>query len=178
MSLFLKCKDCKVAIVLYNNTTVLTCHDPKTQSLTLPIVPVMKKHLTAVLDDHPDEITKAIGDVSVELDPVTGAFAYAALEYVTAMNYKVRGIRHVKGNDSDYLFKCDTFHSFTEVFAVEVIDNPHVVDETMVGIKVDKIFCKLGTANNHDMNVFYNGLKIDPLSAIVLIEYWNLRFVV
>lgn len=175
MSLVLKCKDCKVAIVLYNNNNVLTCHDPKTQSLTLPIIPVMKKHLVAVLNDQPDEITKAIGDVSVELDPVTGAFAYAALEYVTVMDYKVRSIRHVKSDDSDYLFKCDAFHSVTEVFAVEVIDNHHVVDETMVGIKVDKIFCKVGSANNHDMNVFYNGLKIDPLSAIVLIEYWNLR---
>jgi hypothetical protein len=176
-SLFLKSKDCKTAIVLYHGKTVLTTHDEQTQSLSLPVVPVTRHHLSTILtDSHNNDLVKTVNEtvVNTELDPILGAFAYAALEYVINMNFKIRSVKHVR-DKSEYLFKCDAFPSITEIFAIEVLSE-EIAAMSMVGIKVDKIFCKLGSASNNDMSVYYNGLKIETLSAIVLIEYWNLRF--
>lgn len=176
MSLFLNCKDCKAAIVLYHGKTVITKHNPDTQSLSLPVVPVLKKHLTAVIADELDEVATAVHEtiVNIDLHPFLAAFGYAVIEHVSKLNYKIRSIKHIKDNEYDYLIKCDMCPSIKEIFAVEVVAD-EMSDETMVGIKIDKIFCRIGTASNSEMNVYYNGLKIDSLSAIVLIEYWNIK---
>jgi hypothetical protein len=164
MALFLKAKDCKVAIVLYHAKNVITHHNKITQSLSLPIVQVMKRHLVESLNSDDETI----------LDPITDAFRNAAVEYVTNNNLRMRSIKHIVNNDSAYLFKCEIYNSVTEIFAIEVLSD-EIINESMVEINVEKIFIKPGTANNHDLSVYYNGLKIDTLSAIVLIEYWNLH---
>lgn len=176
MNLYLNCKDCKAAIVLYQAKNVITHHDSEKQSLSLPVVPVLKRHLAAVIAEEPDNLAKAIHEsvVNIDLDPILGAFAYAALEHVESLNCKIRSIKHIKNQNYDYLFKNDIYPTVKEIFAIELM-SAEIFDESMVGIKVDKIFCKIGTANNNDMNLYYNGLKIDPISAIVLIEYWELR---
>lgn len=165
MALFLKARDCKVAIVLYHDKNIITQHDSSSQSLTLPIVNVLKRHLVEVLTSDEDK-----------LDPILSAFENAALEYVANKNLQVRSIRHVKDQGTGYLFKCDVLPTHIETFAIEIIHGD-INDVSIVAINIDKIFCKIGTANNNDMNVYYNGLKIDTMSALVLIEYWNLRFI-
>lgn len=176
MALYIDSKDCKAAVVLYSDKTVITRHDPKTQSLSLPLVPVLRKHLTAILSEEPNEFARAVHETvtNIELNPILGAFAYAALEHVSSMNYTIKNVKYVKDKDFDYLFRSSIYPICKYIFAIEVTA-PEICNDSMVGIKVDKVFCKIGTANGNEMNVYYNGLKIDPMSAIVLIEYWDLK---
>lgn len=170
MSLFLDSNDCNSAIVIYDDINVIMHHDPQTQSLSLPTIPVLKRHLSSVLSEKQDNIVRSISSnvINVNLNPTLGAFAYAALEYVTERNYKIRSIRHVSNSDSEYLFKSGMFSCITEIFIINV-SNHNIIEESLVTINVDKVFRK-------GPDIYYNGMVIDTLSAIVLIEQLFIRF--
>ena len=167
MALFLSSQLCNVAIVLYHGNNILTRHDRNKQSLTLPFIQVKKVHLMDALTGNDED--------NPIIDPIIDAFRRAGTEYVSSLKLQIRDVKHIKNGDSSYLFKCDIYNTRTEIFAIEVLSE-EINDISIVSINVDKIFCKLGTANNNEVNVYYNGLKIETLSAIVLIEYWNLHF--
>lgn len=170
MSLFLDSNDCFSAMVIHDGAgNVILSHNPKSQTLGLPTVPVMKRHLSNVLNTGQDQIVKRISNqvVNVELNPIGGAFAYAALEYVEDKKYHVESIKHITNSDSEYLFKSSVFSCITEVFVIEISRYDNV--DSLVTIVLDKIYRKGG-------DFYFNGLLIEPLASIVLIEQLLIRF--
>lgn len=172
MSLFLENKECKACVVLYHGKTIITHHEPSSQTLSLPIVPVMRHHLSTILsEDEEDEIVIAINDkiVNIELNPILASFAYAAIENITKRQYKIKSMTYI--GDGVGMFDNGIIPIRQEIFAIEV---DHV-DEMKVGISIDKIFCKLDNGSNNVMNMYYNGLKLEAMTSIVLTKYWGLR---
>lgn len=170
MSLLLDSNDCYSALIIHDGARkVILSHDPNTQTLGLPTVPVMKRHLSNVLTMAHDKIVERISNqvVNVELNPIGSAFAYAALEYVEDKKYQVESIKHITNSDSEYLFKSSVFSCITEVFDIEISRYDNV--DSLVTIVVDKIYRKGG-------DFYYNGLLIEPLASIVLIEQLLIRF--
>lgn len=190
-TLWINGKKCVAVLIVYIDGNALLMHNPVKQTLSASITRVKKCHLMSVLkQDEEDEIITKLSDFfDLDRDPITSAYAYAALKNAsTQFKFDITGVAETfnlvrsKCILTQEIFDNNNKNNNIVAFSLKLEGLPqellHEISTNFILVEKSKIYTKPSLCDNMEMEVFYAGLRFTSLSGICTLLFWESRFII